>query len=143
MKTPDYRIFVNGLLQVMQEIHEKILSKQRQATSISLITDIWTNKQLKLLQPPLLAKYSHNKLTFNGIIKCLKGYYRNKVIRKLIAAVELNHQKEVNAANLITFLDCIFMLKSAWTEVKATISNCFSRCGFQKNLSVIEDYFSY
>ena len=89
----------------------------------------------------MLAKYSHNKLTFNGIIKCLKGYYRNKVIRKLIAAVELNHQKEVNAANLITFFDCIFMLKSAWTEVKAaTISNCFSKCGFQKNLSVIEDY---
>ena len=44
MKTPDYRTFVNGLLpKVMQEIHEKILTKLRQATSISLITDIWTN----------------------------------------------------------------------------------------------------
>ena len=48
IKTPDYRTFVNGLLpKVMQEIHEKILSKLNQATSISLITDIWTNKQLK------------------------------------------------------------------------------------------------
>jgi hypothetical protein len=48
MKTPDYRTFVNKLLpKVMDEIHKTILKKLRDATCISLITDIWTNKQLK------------------------------------------------------------------------------------------------
>ena len=48
VKTPDYRTFVNKLLpEVMKQIHETILSKLKMAFSISQITDIWTNKQLK------------------------------------------------------------------------------------------------
>ena len=75
-----------------------------------------------------------------GIIKCLKGYYRNKVIRKLIAAIDVYQHKEVNGTNFISFLDAILMLKSAWGEVtSATISNCFSKCGFFKNIEVVED----
>jgi maltose-binding protein MalE len=48
IKTPNYRTFVNKFLpEVMKQIHEATLSKLNLATSISLITDIWTNKQLK------------------------------------------------------------------------------------------------
>jgi hypothetical protein len=48
MKTPDYRTFVNQLLpKVMDEVHKTILKKLNDASSLSLITDIWTNKQLK------------------------------------------------------------------------------------------------
>jgi endonuclease III len=48
IKTPNYRTFVNKFLpEVMKQIHEATLSKLNLATSISLITDILTYKQLK------------------------------------------------------------------------------------------------
>ena len=48
IKSPDYRTFVNRFLpELMKNLHEKILSKLTQAKSISLITDIWTNDQLR------------------------------------------------------------------------------------------------
>ena len=48
IKSPDYRTFVNNFLpKVMQMIHEAILIKLEKSISISIITDIWTNKQLK------------------------------------------------------------------------------------------------
>jgi hypothetical protein len=46
--SPDYRTFVNNFLpKVMQQSHEAFLTKLEKSISISLITDIWTNKQLK------------------------------------------------------------------------------------------------
>ena len=48
IKSPDYRKFVNNFLpKVMQQINEAILVKLEKSISISLITDIWTNKQMK------------------------------------------------------------------------------------------------
>ena len=48
IKSPDYRTFVNGFLpELMKSLHEKILSKLTHAQSIGLITDIWTNDQLR------------------------------------------------------------------------------------------------
>ncbi len=48
IKSPAYRTFVNNFLpKIMKQIHEAILLKLEKSISISLITDLWTNKQLK------------------------------------------------------------------------------------------------
>jgi len=48
IQSPDYRTFVNGFLpELMQSLHEKILHKLTHAQSVSLITDIWTNNQMR------------------------------------------------------------------------------------------------
>ncbi|CAF0974008.1 unnamed protein product [Brachionus calyciflorus] len=64
-----------------------------------------------------------------GIIKCLKGYYRVKICRKIISMVE---NKEEVTPSSIKFFDALEMLTSAWNyDLKPeVISNCFRHCGF-------------
>ncbi len=57
-----------------------------------------------------------------GIIKAFKSYYRKLMI--------INSGGEIDS-NTISLLDAVFMIYSAWNEVKvSTIQNCFSKCGF-------------
>lgn len=60
-----------------------------------------------------------------GIIKCLKGYYRKLLVLKIIADLEL--KKETS----IAVLDAVLMLHQSWNEEvsTSTIANCFRHSG--------------
>lgn len=61
-----------------------------------------------------------------GIIKNLKHYYRQKIVLKILSAIESN------VAFKIDLLIASRMLKEAWTSVKSeTIRICFAKAGFQ------------
>ena len=66
-----------------------------------------------------------------GVIKCFKGNYRVKLVRKLI-----QHVSETNCpinSNQILFYEAVTMAYLAWEELnQKTISNCFRHCGFFK-----------
>ncbi len=63
-----------------------------------------------------------------GIIKAFKGYYRKLMVKQLLAII--NSGVEIDSKS-ISLLDAVFMIYSAWNEVKvSTIQNCFSKCGF-------------
>ena len=66
-----------------------------------------------------------------GVIKCFKGNYRVKLVRKLI-----QHVSETNCpinTNQILFFEAVTMAYLAWEELnQKTISNCFRHCGFFK-----------
>lgn len=62
-----------------------------------------------------------------GIIKCLKSYYRRYFMYRLIQS--LDNKKPFN----ITLLDSIKLLAQCWNEVTSTtISNCFRHAGLIK-----------
>lgn len=65
-----------------------------------------------------------------GVIRCLKAYYKKQLIVKVITAIDNNEVLK------ITILDAIVMLEAAWNCVtNATISNCFRHSG----LNMIEN----
>lgn len=68
-----------------------------------------------------------------GIIKNVKHHYRTVIMRKYLSAIEL--KTELPKINI---LDALFILKTAWGQVKnTTIENCFRHCGFKStDLSV-------
>lgn len=71
-----------------------------------------------------------------GIIKNLKHHYRKNILQKYLASIELNENLPV-----ITILDSLYFLKSAWDKVnKLTIEHCFNHSGFEiaENLSSYE-----
>ena len=64
-----------------------------------------------------------------GIIKCFKGYYRKRLIQKLITMIDNGKEPSELKINL---LDAMYMAKAAWNEVKqSTIKNCFKKAGFK------------
>jgi hypothetical protein len=66
-----------------------------------------------------------------GVIKCFKGYYRTRLIQKLIAIMDSGN-KPLPAS--ISILDAIYMAKFAWDQVSTqTIKNCFIKSGFTFN----------
>ncbi|XP_055617640.1 tigger transposable element-derived protein 4-like [Toxorhynchites rutilus septentrionalis] len=68
-----------------------------------------------------------------GIIKALKVYYRNKLVRDQLNAIEKDELLNVN------LLQCVCMLADAWqNHVKqSTIVNCFVKAGFVKSDNLI------
>lgn len=79
-----------------------------------------------------------------GIIKALKGYYRTKIIRRILAASSL---RQSFTKSDITLLDAVYTISAAWLEVSAkTIFNCFKKCGFNKdsvvnNIEIVEEIY--
>lgn len=64
-------------------------------------------------------------LTFLGIIKTLKHYYRKKVVLHMLANAKDPKMKKINLLSASRFL------KAAWEEVgPVTIQNCFAKAGF-------------
>jgi hypothetical protein len=63
-----------------------------------------------------------------GIIHCLKSYYRRKFVQKLIAIIDA---KQIPTAKSIDLFDAINFLDSSWNDVSLnTIQNCFKKSGF-------------
>jgi hypothetical protein len=63
-----------------------------------------------------------------GIIHCLKSYYRRKFVQKLIAIIDA---KQIPTAKSIDLFDAINFLNSSWNDVSLnTIQNCFKKSGF-------------
>jgi hypothetical protein len=64
-----------------------------------------------------------------GIIKCLKDYYRSLIVRKLISILDNNQYPDIKSIDLF---DALIMLKSSWNKVSdTTIKNCFIKAGFK------------
>lgn len=61
-----------------------------------------------------------------GIIKCLKNYYRKLLVMKLI-----HHLEHTTTSFTVNVLEAIEMIATAWMRVSAeTIRNCFAHAGF-------------
>ena len=85
-----------------------------------------------------------------GIIKCLKGYYRVKLHERMITELDLDiSRKATDVIKTVTLLDAVNLISEAWLEVKPeTIANCFRHGGFrtieqeyveEPQLDVLED----
>jgi len=63
-----------------------------------------------------------------GIIKCVKGYFRQDLIRKAVSLVD---DGKFSGNFKIDVLQALFYLRNAWNRVSAeTIQNCFRSAGF-------------
>ena len=70
-----------------------------------------------------------------GIIKNLKFYYRKRLVKNVLNAIE---KKEIFSINI---LQAITLITKAWDDVKAsTVSNCFRKAGFIKNSSELSTH---
>lgn len=59
-----------------------------------------------------------------GVIRCIKSYYRKTLLIKMLNAIDQNADLK------ITLLDALFMLRTAWRQVSSkTIANCFRHAG--------------
>jgi len=60
-----------------------------------------------------------------GIIQNLKVYYRKRLLRRRILAIDSKSDFSLN------LLNSIHLLKQAWDDVKpTTLANCFRKAGF-------------
>ena len=68
-----------------------------------------------------------------GIIRNLKANYRRKLVSRIIMQID-DSGCDVTVSSLaksLTLLDGIYMLKSAWEDVKqSSVINCFANAGF-------------
>lgn len=65
-----------------------------------------------------------------GIIKCFKQYYRQKIASKLVWSLERNPNHKISDVKF-DLVTCMHYMKIAWDGVKsATIANCFKKSGF-------------
>lgn len=65
-----------------------------------------------------------------GVIKILKGYYREQVLRKIVLCIE---SEEVSSAfdAKINVLEALHFINKSWDRVKKeSIENCFKKAGF-------------
>ena len=67
-----------------------------------------------------------------GIIKTLKSYYRQNILRRMLTFIDDNPDKSINDfAQTIDVLQALYLVKRAWFLVKPeSISNIFRKCGF-------------
>lgn len=69
-----------------------------------------------------------------GVIRCLKSYYRKMFIVRLITAMEMKEDFK------FTVLDAIQMISAAWRRIsQTTIQNCFRHAGFSQNSEFEEE----
>lgn len=65
-----------------------------------------------------------------GVIRCLKSYYRKMFLVRLIGSLEKNEGFK------FTILDAILMISASWRRVsQKTIENCFQHAGFATQLA--------
>ena len=70
-----------------------------------------------------------------GLIWSLKSKYRTRIIQKVLAAIGQGKQLPV-----ISILEAMKDLTLSWSEVsKETITNCFTKSGFSKEVCSEED----
>ena len=73
-----------------------------------------------------------------GIIKCFKGYYRQKLIRYLINSITAEPEKHVKDFK-VNLKQAMEWSKAAWESVtEETIRNCFAKSGFITKRTHIE-----
>lgn len=67
-----------------------------------------------------------------GIIKVWKGFYRSKLNRRIIAALDTDgNMSATDVVKTVSLLDVLHMACDAWKKVKvSTIINCFKKAGF-------------
>jgi hypothetical protein len=75
-----------------------------------------------------------------GIIRCVKVYYRQRIVRKQLNAVE----QEISIdqfSKQVDVLQAMHMLKRSWWLVTpTTIRNCFRKAGFWKPTEVCHQF---
>ena len=115
----------------MREIDQKFLAEKRK---IALVVyncpahpEVEGIKAIDLIfLPPNTT--SKTQPMDQGIIRSLKAWYRTKVIRKYIAAVDAK-----KPLPKLTILDAMTMLVTAWDGVsETTVVNCFEKAGICK-----------
>lgn len=66
-----------------------------------------------------------------GIIKNFKQIYRKIVVKRMILHIEDQRKQKTDDKFLVSVLDAMHYVKSAWTQVAPqTIGNCFRHAGF-------------
>jgi hypothetical protein len=84
-----------------------------------------THIELIFLLPNTTAK---SQPCDQGIIHCLKVYYRKKLMERIICAIDAGKRLEDVQINV---LDVLRIIQDAWCHVSSdTIRNCFQHCGF-------------
>lgn len=69
-----------------------------------------------------------------GIIRSFKACYRQQIIKRQLAAIEMDISLET-FVHSITIFKALSWIKNAWSQVSATtIQNCFRKCGFVNEL---------
>ena len=67
-----------------------------------------------------------------GIIKCVKSYYRQRIVRKIITELEKNPSKCLKDIQF-KLVPSLYWLLNAWNNVKeSAIQNCFRKAHFFK-----------
>ena len=73
-----------------------------------------------------------------GIIKCFKSFYKKRLVQKMIKHLYTKNQRL--DLNKFPLGDALLMAKSAWNDVSSeTITNCFIKSGFDKNLQLANE----
>lgn len=72
-----------------------------------------------------------------GIIKNIKHHYRNRIVHKIVNAIDNN----LPVQKLITLKECITEVAKVWSEnvSQKTIKNCFSKAGFTEKIDEWEE----
>ena len=75
-----------------------------------------------------------------GVIKNWKGHYRSRLSTTVIAALNVNPDKQaLDVVRNVFFLDALYLAKEAWDLVSLRmIKNCFSKGGFYEPLVVAD-----
>ena len=68
-----------------------------------------------------------------GVIRNLKCHYRSAINKRVIRDLDANAETRASeVVKRIKLIDCIYLLKDAWSKVQpATINNCFAHAGFK------------
>ena len=105
---------------------------QRQRRKVALIIDncpahpkLKGLKAVKLIfLPPNTT--SRTQPMDQGVIRALKHYYRNQVVRKQLRAIDRKEEVKINV------LDALYFLQQAWHSVtQRTIVNCYGHAEFK------------
>lgn len=95
-------------------------------------------KSLKAIKLSLLPPNttSHLQPLDQGIIHCLKSYYRSKMLELVISDLE-----EGLPIRKVNVLEAITIVASSWSVdvTSETIANCFRKAGFVKSVDDAED----
>ena len=75
-----------------------------------------------------------------GIIRSFKQKYRKRLVRFIVARIDMGDQSASKIIEDVTILKVISWIQASWAEVtEDTIKHCFEKCGFGKPDVVAED----
>lgn len=135
MTSKIFENFVLNLDRIMRNQHRKIaLFIDNCPSHPKLMETKLSNVQLFFFPPNMTSKLQPMD---QGVIKNIKVHYRKRILMKTLGAMEENRPLK----NLISLRDCISELDKVWKNdvTSITISNCFKKAGFSKNVSNWED----